>query len=260
MTLFNAGTLEGQARDLHRTVHGPVVGYATVDGRRVAISRKRSSYLLDGVDLLLSSGSARQDPQRAGLHQGRRRSRRRRSTRSTPTRRIGHDHHRAAADPGQGRRLRACPTDGAALRVEGLSVQQDHPHGIVRRRRAEQLEQQAGARVPGAPTTNGRTGSMQRVRPAQPNTNKHGKNTLATLTGAMNAAATQDVRAIEFVPVLAEVLQGGAAPSARSQRMLELLEAGAPKGGSRLDRDLDGRIDDPGAAILDTAWQRLADA
>ena len=37
----------------NRTVHGPVIGYATVNGQRVAVSRKRSSYLLDGVDLLL---------------------------------------------------------------------------------------------------------------------------------------------------------------------------------------------------------------
>jgi hypothetical protein len=76
----------------------------------------------------------------------------------------------------------------------------------------------------------------------------------------MNAAATQDVRDIEFVPVLAELLKGSPAPSARSQRMLDLLVAWRAKGGSRLDRDLDGKIDDPGAAIIDAAWPRLADA
>jgi hypothetical protein len=42
--------------------------------------------------------------------------------------------------------------------------------------------------------------------------------------------------------------------------MLALLEAWRTQGGSRLDRDLDGRIDDPGAAIMDAAWPRLADA
>ena len=103
-------------------------------------------------------------------------------------------------------------------------------------------------------------GSIQRVDLLNRNTNKVKRNTLATLTGAMNAAATQDVRAITLVPILAEVLRGGPAPSARSMRMLELLEAWRAKGGSRLDRDLDGKIDDPGAAVLDTAWARLADA
>ena len=92
------------------------------------------------------------------------------------------------------------------------------------------------------------------------NTAKVKKHTLATLTGAMNAAATQDVRAMKFVPLLARLLKGGTSPSARATRMLELLEEWRAQGGSRLDRDLDGKIDHPGAAILDTAWNRLADA
>ena len=92
------------------------------------------------------------------------------------------------------------------------------------------------------------------------NTAKVRKHTLATLTGAMNAAATQDVRAMKFVPLLARLLKGGTSPSARATRMLELLEDWRAQGGSRLDKDLDGKIDHPGAAILDAAWNRLADA
>jgi hypothetical protein len=42
--------------------------------------------------------------------------------------------------------------------------------------------------------------------------------------------------------------------------MLELLEDWNREGGSRLDRDLDGRIDHAGAAIMDAAWPRIADA
>jgi hypothetical protein len=103
-------------------------------------------------------------------------------------------------------------------------------------------------------------GSIGRVDLLNDNTNKVRRHTLATLTGAMNAAATQDVRAMKFVPVLARLLKGGTPPSARASRMLELLEEWRAQGGSRLDRDLDGKIDHPGAAILDTAWNRLADA
>ena len=46
---FDAGVLRGVGSEPDRrlvfrtTVHGPVIGYATVDGRRVAISRKRST-------------------------------------------------------------------------------------------------------------------------------------------------------------------------------------------------------------------------
>ena len=50
MDTFDAGVLKGsggapdQRIVFRRTVHGPVVGYATVGGRRVAIASKRSSY------------------------------------------------------------------------------------------------------------------------------------------------------------------------------------------------------------------------
>ena len=49
MTTFDAGTIIGGPGEpdrplvFHETVHGPVKGYATVDGKRVAISRKRST-------------------------------------------------------------------------------------------------------------------------------------------------------------------------------------------------------------------------
>jgi hypothetical protein len=88
-----------------------------------------------------------------------------------------------------------------------------------------------------------------------------GKLTMADVVGAMNKAATQDIRAVELVPVLSAALGGAsAAPTPRAARMLQLLEAWSASGGSRLDRDLDGWIDDPGAAIMDAAWRRIADA
>jgi hypothetical protein len=59
---------------------------------------------------------------------------------------------------------------------------------------------------------------------------------------------------------ISAVLDGTTAPSARDQQMLTLLEAWRAAGSSRLDRDNDGKIDDPGAAILDQAWPKLADA
>ena len=52
MGTFDAGTLGGQPVAFRTTVHGPVVGYATVHGRKVAISSKRSSYGKDVLDLL----------------------------------------------------------------------------------------------------------------------------------------------------------------------------------------------------------------
>jgi hypothetical protein len=60
-------------------------------------------------------------------------------------------------------------------------------------------------------------------------------------------------------PTVARVLTTGA-PDARTQQAAALVTAWAAKGGSRLDSNGDGKIDDPGAAVLDAAWPRIAKA
>ena len=42
--------------------------------------------------------------------------------------------------------------------------------------------------------------------------------------------------------------------------MMKLLIGWRQHGGSRLDRNLDGEIDHPGAAIMDAVWPKIADA
>ena len=81
-----------------------------------------------------------------------------------------------------------------------------------------------------------------------------------TLTGAMNKAATQDLRVVRVWPIIRAVLQTGPAPSARAEAAAGLLDSWRTNGSSRLDRELDGKVDDPGAAVMDAAWPRLADA
>ena len=137
-------------RRFNRTVHGPVVGYATVDGRRVAVSRKRSSYLLDGVDLLLfqrlTRGKVRnaRDVHRRGgdlaadVQHVLRRPRRGRACSPPAACRCGP----RASTPG-------LPTDGrGGYEWRGFLKPKDAPAGDPARRRAEQLEQQARARLP----------------------------------------------------------------------------------------------------------------
>ena len=58
--------------------------------------------------------------------------------------------------------------------------------------------------------------------------------------------------------MIERVLAGGPAPDARSQQAVELVRRLASQGASRLDRDLDGKVDDPGAAVLDQVWDPLA--
>jgi acyl-homoserine lactone acylase PvdQ len=260
MTPFNAGTLDGQPVTFNRTVHGPVIGYATVNGTRVAVSRKRSSYLLDGVDLLLfqrlTRGTVRnaQDffdaaavsPQTFNTFYADSKVAAMITTGRLPQRAPGVDS--------------GLPTDGKGdFEWKGFLKASAHPHGVIKSGVLNNWNNKPARGFPAA-DDQWAYGAIQRVDLLNDNTAKTAKHTTASLVGAMNAAATQDVRAMEFVPLLADVLGTGPAPSARAQTMLQLLQAWRTNGGSRLDRDLDGKIDDPGAAILDTAWPKLADA
>jgi hypothetical protein len=76
----------------------------------------------------------------------------------------------------------------------------------------------------------------------------------------VNRAGTQDARALKVWPFVNRVLSGGPAPDDRSQQAANLVNAWITKGASRLDRDLDGRVDDPGAAVLDQSWDQLSEA
>ena len=113
--------------------HGARAGGRLRDRRRprVAISRKRSSYLLDGVDLLLfqrSRAARSATPRRSSR---RRRSPRRRSTRSTRTARRWRRSPRGACRAARAW-TRACRRTARQLRVEGLPAAKDHPQAIVK--------------------------------------------------------------------------------------------------------------------------------
>jgi len=105
----------------------------------------------------------------------------------------------------------------------------------------------------GAADDNWSYGSVHRVQLLD-NALPKGRTTPAGVVSAMNSAATRDLRE-NLVPLLAKVMARSSAPSARDGQMLQLLQSW---NGSRLDANLDGRIDDPGAAIMDAWWPRLA--
>jgi acyl-homoserine lactone acylase PvdQ len=260
MTPFYAGTLGGERISFHRTVHGPVVGYATVDGRRVAITRKRSSYLRDATDQLLFQR----------LTRGRVRSARefmRAASVSPQTFNTFYADNDETAMITTGRlpiRPRGVdaglPTDGRwRYEWRGFARFRAHPRGIVRSGVLNNWNNQP-ARGFGPADNQQNYGAIHRVDLLNRNVARRRRHTLATLTGAMNAAATQDHLTVAFLPVLSAVLRGSPAPSPLSQRMLELLQDWRRDGASWLDRDLDGRVDHPGAAVLVGAWDRLADA
>jgi acyl-homoserine lactone acylase PvdQ len=266
MGTFDAGTLNGEPVSFRTTVHGPVIGYATVEGERVAISRKRSSYGEDTLDLLynrrLSNGqvhSAKSFMKAASL---------------TPqTFNSFYIDEENIAMYGAGRiPIRdpkvdpGLPTVGTGeYEWTGFLSKKQHIQGVDPSDGTITNWNQTSAKGFAAPDDAwGHNGSAGRWDLLDSNLDrlqsKKGKWSLASVTAAMNAAATQDVRAIDTVPLLKRLLRDSSAPSARAQQMLDLLIAWKQHGGSRLDRDLDGAIDDPGAAIMDAAWPKIADA
>jgi hypothetical protein len=83
---------------------------------------------------------------------------------------------------------------------------------------------------------------------------------LEEVVSIMNRAATEDLRATRVWPVINRVLSSGPPPDALTAQAADLITAWGAAGGSLLDRDLDGFIDAPGAAVMEAAWDRLADA
>lgn len=267
MTFFDAGLLgagKGEpARRVtfNRTVHGPVVGYATVKGRRVAIARKRSSYGRDVTDQLfyrdLTRGKVRsvksffkaasQTPQTFNSFYMDHRNVAMYTSGRLPIRPKGLD--------------AGLPVDGRGrYEWKGFLSAKRHPQG--KNPKDGTLVNWNNKPARGFPAADDQYGygAEQRVDLLNRNLAKRRKHTLASITGAMNAGATQDVRAVDTLPLISRVLRSGPAPSARAKHMLELMERWRQRGSSRLDRDLDGRIDDPGAAVMDTSWVGLANA
>jgi hypothetical protein len=65
---------------------------------------------------------------------------------------------------------------------------------------------------------------------------------------------------IEVWPIIRRVLNGGTAPSKLAAQAADLIDRWREQGASRIDLNLDGRIDAPGAAVMDTAWDGIATA
>jgi acyl-homoserine lactone acylase PvdQ len=262
---FDAGTLNGQPVKFLTTLHGPVEGYATVNGTKVAISSKRSSYGKDVLDQLLfrrlSTGQVT-DP--ASFFDA--------AALTPQTFNSFYINNQHVAEYTSGRLpIRSpdvdpgLPTIGTGqYEWTGLLGKNAHPHGADPADGTMTNWNNIAAHDFGAADDNwGGNGSAARVDLLDYNLGRlevNGKWNLASVTAAMNSAATQDVRTIDTVPLLSRLLGGVPAPNAQAQKMLSLLVAWRNHGGSRLDRDLNGKIDDPGAAIMDAAWPKIADA
>ncbi len=265
METFNAGTLtlggKNQKLQFKRTVHGPVVGYGKVGGKEVAISSKRSSYGRDVVDQLFYDDMFRgrvTSPQtfvKAALQ-------------SPQTFNSFYVDHRNIALVTTGRLPKrstkvdpALPTKGTGqYEWNGFLAASKHPQGVNPKDATIVNWNNRSAKGFTSADDEWMQGSIARNDLLKRGVFSRPKHSLASLTGAMNAGATQDVRVMELQPTLSKLLRQGKAPSARAQKMLDTLDAWRRNGGNRLDRNGDGKIDDPGAAVMDGMWKRVADA
>ena len=266
MRRFFAGTLKAsgspdQDVSYYETAHGPVVGYAKVDGKRVAISMQRSTR---GREILsapafyeLNTGrvtSAKRFLQAMGavefsfnwfyaddrdiafFSSGRLPVRAEGTDPALPT--IGTGEHEWRGYLPFGRHPQAInPSSGVILNWN------NKPAANV-----------------GSADSNFAYGSVQRVELLSAAVAGRKKHTIVTATAAANKAATQDLRVMQVWPVIRDVLATGSAPSARAEGAAGLLDSWRSAGGSRVDHDLDGKVDAPGAAVMDAAWLGLADA
>lgn len=266
MTVFDAGTLKAagvpdEKVSFLETVHGPVQGYATVGGAKVALALQRSTR---GREMLsarafweLNTGkvsSARSflkttsgiefsfnwfyadDRDIALFSSGR-----------LPKRAAG-------TDP-------ALPTVGTGeYDWRGFLTAAEHAQGVNPPGGTILNWNNKPAADVGSADSNFSYGPVQRVDLFTPLIAAQPKHTLASVTSVMNKTATQDLRVLRVWPTIKAVLEGSTPPSARAADVAGLLDVWRTKGGSRLDRDLDGKVDDPGAAAMDAAWPKLADA
>ena len=260
MGTFDAGTLKGQAGGpdteltYRTTVHGPVVGYATSNGKKIAISLDRSTR---GRELLAAIPF--QTLSTGGVHNPQQFFKTMSGFDLTFNWFYADSKHIAMYSSGR-LPLRnpnvnpGLPTNGnGSYEWRGWLAPNAHVHVVdPPSGQIVNWNNKPGAGF-GAADDNWSYGSVHRVQMLD-NALPKGRTTPAGVVSAMNSAATRDLRD-NLVPLLAKVMARTAAPSARDAQMLQLLQSW---NGSRLDANLDGKIDAPGAAVMDAWWQRLA--
>src|SRR5436190_4500930 len=262
MGLFDAGIVKGppdRVLSFRTTVHGPVIGYATAGGKQVAISLKRSTHGREIVNTL-----ALED-----LDKGRVRSAK------SFLRVINqvefafnwvYADNKDIAYLSSGRLPLRPPTVDLGLPTNGDGTEEwrgflplkahpqaiDPPGGVIVNWNNKPALGFASA------DDKWSYGSLQRVLMLKRGLAAKRRRSPASVVAAMNTAATEDFRATFVLPSIAAVLAGPNALSQRDDQMLKLLRGWRSDGASRLDLDGDGKIDDPGAAIMDAAWPKIA--
>ncbi len=253
--IFNAGTLNGVPIRYPVSVHGPMIGTATSNGQPIALTRKRSTFGRDGLnlaglkDMTEGDGSTPEKFWEAANKFGFTFNWGYMSRTNVAYFSSGYLPVRAA---GLDRRL---PTSGTGdYEWQGFLDLAAHPHAAEGP--AGRLLNWNNQSAPGFMHGDGEPyGSVHRVELFDKFPEKVD---LAGVVSVMNRSATEDVRSPAW-PVVSEVLHGGAAPSPLAAQVIDLLDAWVANDAPRLDADEDGFYDDAGATIMDALWKPLAE-
>jgi acyl-homoserine lactone acylase PvdQ len=268
MEKIDAGTIAKGASKVkatfYRTVHGPVIGYATdrKTGKKVALSQRRSSYGRETVDQLFNQDltfgrvksakdfikAAEKTPQTFNSFYAS-------ATESA--------FYTAGAFPLRPKGVNGdLPVDGTGkYEWKGELAKSKHPQvvnpssGYI-----VNWNNKPAANFPAGDDRFGNEGGIQRVDMLKGELARYPKATIANVLAAANAGATEDVRITQLWPTLKAMLLRGKSPSAGATAAVAALQSWYAAGGSRVDANLDGTIDNPGAVILDTAWKKITDA
>jgi len=256
MEIFDAGLLNGVPLRYPVSLHGPMIGTATVGGRPYALTRKRSTFGRDGLNLAalkdMTDGQA-----------------------STPRRffdvadQFGFTFNWAYASRtttayfssgrlpkrarGLDRRLPTLGTGGYEWR--GFLDTDEHPHDVggVHGLLLNWNNRSAPGFMHGDDEP---FGSVHRVELFDRFPHRV---RLVDDVGIMNRAATEDVRSPVW-PVVSEVLRARPAPGPLEAQVVTLLDEWVRRDAPRLDADLDGLYDDAGPTIMDALWRPIAEA
>ncbi len=251
--IFDAGTLDGKPVSYPTSVHGPVIATATSDGRPVALTRKRSTFGRDAMNLAALKRMTEGEAATADAFYD-------------TANRFGFTFNWGwvgrgdvayfssgqlpVRPEGLDRRL---PTLGTGdYEWQGFLERDDHPHGTAGD--DHRLLNWNNQSAPGFMHGDGESfGSVHRVElfdqwPEQTD--------LAGVVGVMNRSATELPNSLVW-PVVSELLAGGEAPSAEAQAVVDLLDEWVADDAPALDADDDGTFDHAGPAIVEALWEPM---
>lgn len=250
---IDGGTLNGDPISYLQSVHGNVIGYATSEGRPVALTLKRSTFGRDALNLAglkdMTEGDAAtpeafyQAANKFGFTFNWGYASRSNiayfSSGYLPVRAAGLD-----------RRL---PTWGTGdYEWQGFLAQEQHPHAAQgpSGRLLNWNNQAAPGFMHGDDTPYGSVHRLDLFDQWSEQTD------LAGVVNVMNRSATEDTRTPAW-PAIIEVLRGSEAPTPLAGQVIDILDAWVADDAPRLDADEDGFFDEAAPTIMDALFEPL---